>query len=426
MRAFWNLVYKDGLVLIRDRGGLAMLFIMPMALVMIMTSLQDNTFKAINESGIKLILLNNDTDSLGNAIENEIVQSNFFRIYKDIDGKAPSEKEVKEAVAEGIYQIGIVIPGNATQRIRNRVKSSVTGIFSGDTMPQQVNADSVFIMLYLDPATKNSMRSTLQGSIREFSDRVESRIVLNELTREINSRMMMPLPNLNKIKQETVFYKEQYVARGDRTVVPNSVQHNVPAWTLFAMFFIVIPFASAMIKEREDGSLSRLLTMPCSYSTILGSKILVYLVVCFIQYVLIMAMGVYLFPRVGLPALEINGHFLSLSVVALAAAIAAVGYGIAIGTMTKTHQQAAIFASISVVILAAIGGIWVPVFIMPPVFRHISHISPLNWGLNGFYDILVRNAGLANVLQYVLWLILFAMVCIIASLVYQRMRKDYI
>jgi len=37
MRAFWNLVYKDILVLIRDKGGLAMLFIMPMALVMIMT-----------------------------------------------------------------------------------------------------------------------------------------------------------------------------------------------------------------------------------------------------------------------------------------------------------------------------------------------------------------------------------------------------
>ncbi|MBN1145136.1 MAG: ABC transporter permease [Bacteroidales bacterium] len=426
MRAFWNLVYKDILVLTRDRGGLAMLFIMPMALVLIMTSLQDNTFKAINESGIKLILLNNDTDSLGNAIENEIKQSNFFRIYKDIDGIAPSEKEVKEAVAEGKYQIGIVIPGDATQRIRNRVKASVTGIFSGDTLHQPVNSDSVFIMLYLDPATKNSMRSTLQGSIREFADRVESRIVLNELTREINSRMMMPLPNLNKIKQETVFYKEQYVARGDRTVVPNSVQHNVPAWTLFAMFFIVIPFASAMIKEREDGSLSRLLTMPCSYSTILNSKILVYLAVCFIQYLLIMAMGVYLFPHVGLPSLEINGHFLSLSVVAMAAAIAAVGYGIAIGTMTKTHQQAAIFASISVVILAAIGGIWVPVFIMPPIFRQISHISPLNWGLNGFYDILVRNAGLANVLQYVLWLILFAAVCIIAALIYQKLRKDYI
>ncbi len=31
------------------------------------------------------------------------------------------------------------------------------------------------------------MRSTLQGSIREYAARVESRIILNELTREINT-----------------------------------------------------------------------------------------------------------------------------------------------------------------------------------------------------------------------------------------------
>src|SRR3990172_7074063 len=104
--------------------------------------------------------------------------------------------------------------------------------------------------------------------------------------------MVVPIKNLNIIKEETVFYREEYVARGNKTVIPNSVQHNVPAWTLFAMFFIVIPFASSMIKEREDGSLSRLLTMPCSYGTIMVSKILVYLVVCFLQFVLIMLMGV--------------------------------------------------------------------------------------------------------------------------------------
>ena len=172
------------------------------------------------------------------------------------------------------------------------------------------------------------------------------------------------------------------------------MQHNVPAWTLFAMFFIVIPFASAMIKEREDGSLSRLLTMPCSYTSIMFSKIVVYLVVCFLQFALIMPMGVYLFPLIGLtgPGLSAEGC-LVLSVMAVAAALAAIGYGIVVGTIAKTHQQAAIFASISVVILAAIGGIWVPVFIMPPFFREISVASPLNWGLNGFYDILVRNAG---------------------------------
>ena len=425
MPAIGKLVYKDFLVIIRDRGGLAMLFLMPMALVLIMTSLQDNTFKAINESGINLIMLNNDADSLGSAIEEEIVRSNFFMVHHDINGQKPTEQAVKEAVASGSYQIGIVIPANATRHIRNRVQHNVANIFSGDTTKTQPAADSVNIMLYVDPVTKNSLRSTLQGSIREYSARVESRIVLNELTSEINRRIMMPVTNLNLIKQETVFYKEEYVARGNKTVIPNSVQHNVPAWTLFAMFFIVIPFASAMIKEREDGNLARLLTMPCSYATIMVSKILVYLVVCFLQFVLIMLMGVYFFPLVGLPALAVNGRLLNLCVMAVTAALAAIGYGISVGTIARTHQQAAIFASISVVILAAIGGIWVPVFIMPPLFRVISVASPLNWGLNGFYDILVRNAALADVIHYGVWMLLFSAGCLLIALYYHKLRKEY-
>jgi len=425
MRAIGKLVYKDFLIIIRDKGGLAMLFLMPMALVLIMTSLQDNTFKAINESGINLILLNNDPDSLGSAIEQEIVRSNFFRVHYDINGRRPSDQAVKEAVASGRYQIGIVIPALATQRIRERVQRNVMKIFSGDTVKTKDARDSVNIMLYVDPATKNSLRSTLQGSIREYSTRVESRIVLNELTREINSRMMMPITNLNLLKQETVYYKEEYVARGNKTVIPNSVQHNVPAWTLFAMFFIVIPFASAMIKEREDGSLDRLLTMPCSYASIMVSKMLVYLVVCFLQFVLILLMGVYLFPLVGLPSLVVVGRVLSLSVMAVAAALAAIGYGIAVGTIARTHQQAAIFASISVVILAAVGGIWVPVFIMPPLLREISTVSPLNWGLNGFYDILVRNAGLADVIHYGIWMLFFSLGCLLIALYYHRWRKEF-
>ena len=99
------------------------------------------------------------------------------------------------------------------QHIREQVNENVTRIFSGDTHAAPAIHDSVIIRLYMDPATKNSLRSTLQGSIREFSARVESRIVLNELTREINNRMMVKMPNLNLIKQETVFYQEEYVAR---------------------------------------------------------------------------------------------------------------------------------------------------------------------------------------------------------------------
>jgi ABC-2 type transport system permease protein len=148
-------------------------------------------------------------------------------------------------------------------------------------------------------------------------------------------------------------------------------------------------------------------------------------VVCFLQFVLILLMGVYLFPLLGLPSLVVQGRIFSLSVMAVAAALAAIGYGISVGTIARTHQQAAIFASISVVILAAVGGIWVPVFMMPPLFRQISVASPMNWGLNGFYDILVRSAGLADVIHYGIWMLLFSCGCLLVALYYQKLRKEF-
>jgi len=114
----------------------------------------------------------------------------------------------------------------------------------------------------------------------------------------------------------------------------------------------------------------------------------------------------------------------TLSVMAITVALAAIGYGIAIGTIARTHQQASIFASISVVILAAIGGIWVPIFMMPPLFRHISKVSPLNWGLNGFYDILIRGSGLQDIIPYMVYLLIFTAGCLLLSLYYQKLRKE--
>lgn len=425
MRALLKLIYKDTLVLIRDRGGLAMLFIMPAALVLIMTNLQDSTFRSINESGIKLILLNEDNDSLGLTLEKEIIQSRLFKVFKHIGNKIPDEKEVREAVASGKFQIGFIIPKGATQLIRSQIRNNLAMLFSPESVPVSA-VDSMYFKVYLDPTTKTSFRETLQSHVREMTTRIENQIIFSELAKEISMRFPMALRNPVLLKKETIFYKEEYATKDDNKVIPNSVQHNVPAWTLFAIFFVVIPLAGAMIKERDEGSLARLLTMPCSYFSIMFSKIIVYLIVCFLQFVIILAMGIYLLPLFNLPPLNIAGQLDVLSVMALSVALAAIGYGMAIGTIATTHQQAAIFASISVVILAAIGGIWVPVFIMPPVMRQLSIFSPLNWALNGFYDILIRGARFNDILSNCIYLICFASACMLLSIYYHRFKKDHI
>ena len=72
MRVLLTLLYKDFLLLIRDKAGLILLFVMPMALVLIMTSMQDGVMSADKNTDISLLVLNEDCDSIGNTMEKEL------------------------------------------------------------------------------------------------------------------------------------------------------------------------------------------------------------------------------------------------------------------------------------------------------------------------------------------------------------------
>jgi len=197
----------------------------------------------------------------------------------------------------------------------------------------------------------------------------------------------------------------------------------VPAWSMFAIFFIVISLAGNMIREREIGCYNRLMTMPCSFHLYLFSKVCVYLTVCLLQLCLMIVTGMYLTPLFGLPALKLGHSMMALAVMSVSASLAAIGYGLAIGSLARTNQQASVFGAVSVVILAAVGGVWIPVFIMPYYMQVISHVSPLNWGLNGFNDLFVRDSGILEIMPNILSLLLFFALTIFISYRMNRKRR---
>ena len=204
-----------------------------------------------------------------------------------------------------------------------------------------------------------------------------------------------------------ISFKEIVPKVNNKEILPNSVQHNVPAWSLFAIFFIVVPLSINIVKEKGQGTQIRLITNPVPYAVLIAGKTATYLLICIIQFLLMVAVGIYLFPYLDLPILDVTGKMTLLIIVALFSGLAAIGFGILLGTVAKTQEQSAPFGATSVVILAAIGGVWVPVFAMPKVMQYVSHISPMNWGLNAFYDVLLRNGTFVTILPEIIFLFLF-------------------
>jgi ABC-2 type transport system permease protein len=128
-----------------------------------------------------------------------------------------------------------------------------------------------------------------------------------------------------------------------------------------------------------------------------------------------LAAGSFLLPLLGTSGLEIGSSLGAIVFIALAASLAATGYGLLIGTLAKTYEQASMFGAVSIVIAAALGGIMIPVYVMPRYMQEFSTYSPLAWGLTAFQDIFVRGGSLRTVLPEVSYLLLFFMVSITIS-----------
>ena len=90
----------------------------------------------------------------------------------------------------------------------------------------------------------------------------------------------------------------------------NSVQHNVPAWTMFAMFFILYPLAGNFIKEREEGSMLRLRLISGSQFPVIAGKFAFYFIVCLIQFLMMIAVGIFIMPLLGLKQISTRQEIL--------------------------------------------------------------------------------------------------------------------
>lgn len=416
-------IYKEYKVLTRDRAGLAITFIMPTVLILIITLIQDTTFRSVNEASVPLLIVDRDNDSLSIALEKSLINSKFFVITK----KQMTDEETKTEIAKGTYFIGVIIPENTSKKLREKSGARVTKLlnsFSGDTTETEsaVDTNKLNVQLFFDPITKKSFKTTVSNSFERIISQIEMQSMMNALNEKMQESFPLAKPSPLEVSP-IVYLKEDYASYNNSSIIPNSVQHNVPAWTLFAMFFICIPLAGNIIKERDDGSAFRLLTMPGSYMIVILGKMLTYVIVSLIQFALMLCVGVFVLPMMGMPELNIGNSLPVLFLVAFASGLAATGFGLLVGTIATSHDQASLFGAVFVIILAAIGGIWVPTFVMPEVMKNISIISPLNWGLEAFYGIFLRNFGLKEIFPEVAKLLVFFAASLGGAYLYQKYKR---
>lgn len=418
----WQCIVKEFKLLFRDIGGLITLFAMPIILVLVVTSIQDSTYQSISASKIPVLWIDHDQDSISLKVKKELEASQSFSLITTANNKAITEATAKELVFKGKYQMAIVIPKNLTSDLNIKVRQNVDGILDEMGMStstyEPVEVEKKEIRMYFDPATQVAFKNGIKSNIDKMVAQLESDAIYKTFETQLGGNSSA------SFNDTFISFKEIVPQEKNTDVVPNSVQHNVPAWTLFAIFFIMVPLSINIVKEKNQGTYLRLISSPTSNSVLYLGKIITYLVICLLQFYTILIIAKVVFPYMSLPELNLSIAKIALmSVLTLTAGLAAIGMGILLGIVSKTQEQSAPFGATFVVILAAVGGVWIPVFAMSPTMQIASKTSPMNWALNGYYDIMLRNGSLIDIIPEMILLTLFFVVFTTFALLYDKKKR---
>ena len=426
MFKLWSTILKDMRILTRDRLGLVFMFVMPIVLAVVITAVQNSTFEMLNTNTVPMLLCNRDTGDAGKQMEVAIIKVGMF----DLKQVTPNvtDKEISDRMHEKDAVIAIIIPADFTQRLKQKADETAKKALKNfgmqtDSVLTDTNSIQPITLLY-HPVLQESFRHSINGALRSALQVVQNKEILKSLYFALNEKAM-PDTFENELMSNQVAINEIPVSRDGSRNIPNASQHNVPAWTVFAMFFVVISLGGSVVREKLNGSFVRLKTLPTNYLVALISKQLSYLFITCIQAAVVFSIGIWLFPFMGLPKLDLPADITGVVIVTLICGWCAVSYAIMIGVFAKTQEQANGIGAVSIVLMAAIGGLLVPSFAMPQSFQFVMKLSPLHWCLEAYYGLFLEGGKLKDVILNILPLLGITLVIQIITL-YGLKRKNLI
>lgn len=377
------LIKKELLALCRDVHGLAALFVMPVMFIIIMSLALKDVYSPPQRSLPYAV----------DARDHGALAQSLLRHWQDDHGAPlPLPADWQAQLRDGKLKYVLVLQAGLSDELAR------------PALPTQAS-----IRLLAEPGIDGNLLSSLRAELSGTAGELKARTVL--------ARFGAPPPATASM--QTLVQAERFANRGPQ---PTSVQQNVPAWLVFGMFFVIASLANLFVQERSTGTLARLQSLGVPRRVMLASKALPYLGVNAVQAALMLAVGVWLMPRIGGEALSLRGISWGALLIALSAvSLAAVGMALALACAVRTPAQAFAIGPIANILMAAVGGIMVPKFVMPAFMQRMAELSPMNWGLEALLHVLLRGGGIAGMLPQALRLGGFAVVMFaIAVVLLQR------
>ncbi len=407
-------IFKELRLLSRDLHGVAVLFMMPILFMLIMSAALSNDNELSQDAPIVLL-----------SSPNQSLNDDFLQALKNEDlnvqqGKLAELKTFQEDLQAGKFSLLITNLNEKTTALSEDkplqlwLNPSVDrGWLLGVKGVLQKHYTQLRLEQYMAD-NKISLKNNKQKQIKEIEKKVNQD--LDKKFAQINDYLAKDL------------WQEVYLNRqGKEVAKPNSVQHSVPAWLIFGMFFIMIPLSNVMAMERQTNTITRLRMARASAFQLIIAKLIPYFMINQLQFVGMIALGYVVLPQLDMPAFTLSGDWLPYAVLSSAVSLAALGYGLLVSVVARTTEHAVVLGGGGIIIMAAIGGIMVPTYVMPDIMQTVAQWSPMGWALSGFQNLLLNQYELSQIANELGKLTAFGLTALgLAALIYQHQLRTQV
>lgn len=405
---------KESRLLVRDVHGLALLFLMPTIFILVMSLALQDVFAARAgsqpaASGVKVAMADFDGTDASRELVRRMSAVRAFAVTVDAN---TSRDALYAAAKAGAQSFAVIVPRGYGDQLG---KSATPAALRAPTPATAAPTVEVLVAPDAEKRSEIIFLAALRGAMGR--QRIDTALSRFGPPAPAGDTAPEPREEADPVK---VTYAYDAARAGDS---PSAVQQNVPAWLVFSIFFVAVPFSQTFIRERDLGTQRRLRTTNLSAASQIFGKLLPYYAVNQIQVFLMFCIGVWVVPLFGGQALQVRGSLLALALMGAAVSFAALGLALLIASVARTSEQASMTSALGNIILGAFGGIMVPRFVMPEAMRALSGYSPMSWGLDGFLELLLHGGGVRDIVPELLKLSALGLVAIAVALTLHRRQE---
>ena len=388
----FKLFKKDLTLFFHDQRSVILTFLLPVILITLF-AFAYGSIGAYNGRSEPVKLLVTDLDQTRSS--KEIIYK--IDSLEDIKIIVSDSIKSKELVIKGKYACALIIykgfqdsleAGNTTpiELVYDRSREMEIGILQQNLISTLMSSTGEIIV-------KRSIEKYLQNQFPDI-DKSTSDNILRTAIKDDNNKIAIKWTSIVGEKNDTKLGLIQAVA----------------GTAILMLLFSVAGVGTSILEEKENGTINRLLYSPLKGSTILYGKMLFAFFISILQLTAMFLFAWLIFNM----DLSVNIPGLILMIIATSFAVSSLG--IFLAAVAKTRQQAQNLSTIVILVMSAIGGSMIPLFIMPSILQKIALLSVNYWGIQGFYDIFWRALPLEAILPKILILLSIGIIMTSASI----------